>query len=173
MAILTRGFFMCDLYDLCHRLFSYDPETGLLTRKVSVGKTKVGDVVGYVSDRGYVRFTIDNKCRLSHRIIWLMVTGYLPKEHIDHINCDKTDNRWVNLREATHSENQRNRGKNKNNKTGFKGVLLDKRNKKNPYEARIAVDGKLTCLGRYPTSELAYEAYCHASKELHGKFARA
>lgn len=100
-----------------------------------------------------------------------MVIGSFLKEYIDYINCDKTDNRWVNLREASHLENQRNRGKNRNNKTGFKGVQLDKRNKKNPYTAVISVSNNQIYLGYFQTPELAYEAYCIASKQYHGEFA--
>jgi len=160
-----------ELYDECHRLFNYDAENGLLTRKVKgADKTNVGDVVGCMS-RGYLTVGIQYKIYFVHRIIWLMQTGSFPKEHTDHINGIRNDNRWCNLREATNSENGRNRGKTKSNKTGFKRV--DASGKiKNPYRARIRVNGEEIHLGHFPTPELAHEAYCEASKKLHGEFRR-
>src|SRR5215467_12123212 len=52
----------------------------------------------------------------AHILAWLWMTGEWPREEIDHIHNDPTDNRWKELREATHTENNRNkdfRGRNK------------------------------------------------------------
>jgi hypothetical protein len=174
------GIKMNDLYDESHRLFSYDAETGLLTRKVSAsgrwGKpqynAKAGDVIDATDSDGYLHTTIKGKRHKVHRIIWLMVTGYLPVNYLDHINGNRADNRLSNLREATHSENLCNRGKSKNNSTGFKGVFFERNSSKNPYMARIGIGGKPIYLGHFPTPELAYEAYCKKATELHGEFAK-
>ena len=171
---------MNDLHDEAHRLFSYDAETGLLTRKVSAsgrwGKpqynAKAGDVAGCVESDGYLQVSIKGKQYKAHRIIWLMVTGSLPAKYIDHINGNRADNRLANLREATHSENLCNRGKARNNKTGYKGVFFERNCTKNPFMARIGINGKPTYLGHFPTPELAYEAYCKKAVELHGEFAK-
>lgn len=170
-----------NLFDECHRLFSYDAETGLLTRKVAIldvwgnpnpmPKCKMGDVVGSNVGKGHLAVNVYGRLHKIHRVIWLMVTGDLPKEQIDHINGNGSDNRWVNLREATNAENCRNRGKNVNNKTGFKGVSYSGK-KTNPYRALIGFNGKLIHLGLFPTAELAHEAYWNKAKELHGKFAK-
>ena len=48
-----------------------------------------------------------NKIYLHH-IAWALVFGRFPRQ-IDHINGIKTDNRLVNLREVTTSENDQNR----------------------------------------------------------------
>lgn len=158
------------MYNECHRLFRYDAETGLLTRKVKVStNTKVGDVVGCVDGRGHLVVVISRKLYKVHRIAWLMQTGKMPKELIDHINGIKTDNRWCNLREATQSENGRNRGKNLNNTTGFKGVCASGRHK-SPYMAKITLNGKQINLGRFLTPKLAHEAYCKASQKYHREF---
>ena len=46
----------------------------------------------------------------AHRVIWALETGAWPKDGIDHINGDRSDNRISNLRECTQSQNCRNRG---------------------------------------------------------------
>jgi len=169
-----------DLYNEANRLFRYDTDTGLLYRKIAVmnfGKPnpmprcKAGDVVGNATGNGYLRVCVQGKNHLIHRLIWLMVTGGSPKEHIDHINGIKTDNRWCNLREASHAENQRNRGIQSNNTIGFKGVSASGTSCKNPYKAKIRSNGKAINLGNFPTPELAYEAYCNAVFEHHKEFA--
>lgn len=171
---------MNDLYDESHRLFSYDSETGLLIRKIAAsgrwGKpqynARLGDVAGCVESDGYLQVSIQGKQYKAHRIIWLMVTGYFPVKYLDHMNGNRTDNRWANLREATHSENLCNRGKARNNTTGFKGVFFQRNSHKNPYMARISKEGKPIYLGVFETPELAYEAYCKKATELHGEFAK-
>jgi len=159
-----------DLYNECHRLFSYDKETGIVTRKISVqNKVKAGDTITSDDGAGYLQVKIQGRKYRLHRLIWLMVTGYLPEKHIDHINGIKNDNRLCNLRECSSSENSFNRGKNKNNKTGYKGVSMCKNNV-NPFRAQICKNGVVVRLGEFKTPELAHEAYKCASKKLHGVF---
>jgi hypothetical protein len=90
---------------------------------------------------------------------------------IDHIDGDGLNNRRANLRAATHGQNQRNRGAQSNNSSGFKGVSWDKPTGK--WRAQIEVNGKNKHLGRYNTPEAAHAAYCKASDVLHGEFGRA
>lgn len=163
-----------ELYEECHKRFSYDAESGLLTRKVSSRgrNAKAGNVVGCVNSRGYLLVWVMSKSFRVHRIIWLMSTGEMPKDQIDHINGNPLDNRLVNLREATHAENQKNRGKQHNNKIGYKGVS-SKGSSKNPYLAKITLNGKQIYIGYFPTPELAHQAYCVKTKELNGEFGRA
>lgn len=87
---------------------------------------------------------------------------------LDHINCDPADNRIVNLREANMSENKRNSGPHKDNKSGYKGVS----SKGNRWRAEIWIEGNRIRLGTFTTPEEAYSAYCSAAKKHHGKFAR-
>jgi hypothetical protein len=99
---------------------------------------------------------IFGKKYLAHRIIWLHYYGCLPKNEIDHINHDPTDNRIINLREVTHSENHRNRTLQSNNKLGHNGVFYDKYD--NRYKAHITINNVFKRLGSYATLEEAVEA---------------
>jgi hypothetical protein len=99
----------------------------------------------------------------AHRLAWFYVYGVFPSGQIDHINRNKSDNRLVNLRDCSISENKQNSGLYKNNKSGFKGVF--KKGKR--YEAGIRVNNKRIYLGKFGSAELAYEAYVSAAKKLH------
>mgnify|MGYP003125216300 FL=1 len=99
---------------------------------------------------------IFKKHYLSHRLIWLHYYGYWPKDEIDHINHDPTDNRIINLREVSRSENQKNMKLGKNSTTGHTGVCWDTKRKK--YRAHIVIDYKYIHLGRYDTLKEAVEA---------------
>jgi hypothetical protein len=91
---------------------------------------------------------------------------------IDHVNKNTLDNRRSNLRVCTVSENQMNRGKQKNNSTGFKGVNVDKRCKRKKYRAKIAANKKTYYLGNFEKLREAGAAYEKAARQRHGKFAR-
>lgn len=101
------------------------------------------------------------------------MTGAWPANQIDHINLDKRDNRWANLREATGSQNAMNRcGR---AASGFKGVCLIRDPRKagrTPWQASIMKEGKRRRIGQYATVEEAGAAYEQAAHQLHGEFAR-
>lgn len=90
----------------------------------------------------------------------------------DHINTDGStlDNRRKNLRIATNQEQQRNKRRQSNNTSGFKGVHLHAQSGK--WRASIGVDGGYKSLGLFVTPEEAHAAYCAAAKKYHGEFAR-
>lgn len=98
-----------------------------------------------------------------------MVSGEWSKLQIDHINGVKTDNRWVNLREATHSQNQCNIALQKNNTSGFKGVNYDRRRDK--WIAWLGIAGQSLYLGGYDTKEEAYRVVCAKREKEHKHFA--
>ncbi len=86
----------------------------------------------------------------------------------DHKNGDRLDCRRDNLRASTASQNGQNRGKNRNNPSGFKGV----RKSKNKWRASAWFGGRLTYLGTFTTPEEAARAYDAFTIPLHGEFAR-
>jgi hypothetical protein len=138
--------------------FHYDPDTGLFTPRAYVGK------------QGYVLIKVNGMVQRAHRMAFLYVTGSLPKEYVDHINGQKSDNRWVNLREATNGQNQHNAKLFSNNTSGCKGVSPEKRTGK--WFATIRVDGKRKHLGTYSTFEEAVAARKAAEAVVHGEFSR-
>jgi hypothetical protein len=91
---------------------------------------------------------------------------------VDHINGNGLDNRRVNLRICTMSENMMNRGKTRQNSTGYKGVYNTGDSKSNPYSSKIEKNKKVYCLGHFATAEEAARAYDEKAKELHGEFAQ-
>lgn len=92
-----------------------------------------------------------------------------PIEDIDHINRNRLDNRKSNLRLATRSQNLFNRPKQKNNKSGFKGVTFDKYRLK--WIAQCCLNGKLHHLGRFEWKKDAAEAYNKFVSEQVGEYA--
>ena len=146
-------------------LLDYDQETGVFTRKVKLcNRVKVGDVAGYLNRKGYIHIRVDGRSHKAHRLAWLYVHGVWPQSGIDHINGIKDDNRIINLREATHSDNQQNlRKPHADNKIGLLGVSRSQ----GKFKAQINVDGKVRTIGRFHTPEAAHAAYLEAKRQLH------
>ena len=90
------------------------------------------------------------------------------KLKVDHIDNNPSNNNIKNLRWATRKDNGYNRGKQKNNTTGFKGVAFNK--PLNKYQAKIGINGKLKHLGYFETAEEASQAYEAKAEEVHGEF---
>jgi hypothetical protein len=97
-------------------LLHCDPETGIFTRR------KTGRIVGTPNNRGYLVIRAGDRVHKVSRLAWLWMTGEWPKDQIDHANLNKADNRWLNLREATPSQNARNCPRLSSNTSGYKGV---------------------------------------------------
>ena len=149
-------------------VLEYNPDTGVFTwKKREKGRT-VGNVAGNKDHNGYRRVTINRQRYMEHRLVYLYMTGNFPKNQIDHINHIRDDNRWVNLRDATYSQNNSNRVKQKNNTSGYKGVRWRKHLKK--WCAEIRYMKKKMHLGLYTTPEEASEAYKKKAIELYGEF---
>lgn len=157
---------------LVRELLDYDPETGLFRwRKTPANGVKVGDVAGYDNGQGYRKITIKGRHFRAHHLAWAMMHGEYPDGVVDHINGIRDDNRIVNLRLATHSQNSQNRRCHQNNRAGLKGVSWRARERR--WHAHIRVDGKLLHLGYFATAEEAHAAYAAAAKHHFGQFARA
>jgi len=152
-------------------VLSYDSQTGIFVWRVQLGwKGRAGSPAGTRHARGYTHIMVDQKLHLAHRLAWFYVTGNWPKDKIDHIDCDRANNRFDNLREATASQNSQNSKKREGKASKLKGVSWHVRNRK--WESRIKRDGKQIRLGLYGTEEEAHAAYCKAASELFGSYAR-
>jgi hypothetical protein len=174
-------------------VLEYDPETGvlrwLLREPNSRSNVAFNKIVNRLEERragglietnnGTFYLTVgikfEGKLRfyLAHRLIWKMVTGEDPTGAVDHEDLDGTNNRWINLREATHGENKWNGKVYRNNKSGFKGVIFVGGGM--PWAAYYYARGNRAPrrLGRYPTAESASEAWLAEAKKERGEFMRA
>ena len=127
-----------------------------------------GDLAGSKGSNGYLQVKVSRKSYLAHRVIFLMVKGFLPG-YVDHIDGNKLNNKIENLRECTFSQNRCNTTRYKNNKSGVKGVFWDKEHRK--WNARIQFNNKRTLVGRYSSIEDAKNAIIEKRNEIHGEFA--
>lgn len=148
----------------------YNPTTGLFFWKCSGQGRKVfpNKPVGNANGQGYIEISINRKKFQAHRLAWFLSKGRWPEE-VDHINHNISDNRLLNLREVTHSENQHNQKIHKNNTTGVHGVSYSKRDKK--YEAHIRLNGKSIFLGYFFDLDKAKKARQEAETKYFGEFA--
>ena len=156
------------------RLFDYDPLTGIMVWRAEAIKQKClkGMEAGTVHHTGCRMVRISGAIYLTHRIIWLWVTGAWPVDQIDHLNHVRDDNRWANIREATSTVNGRNRSINCDNTSGATGVNWEKC--ANKWRARIRVNYKKISLGTFTNKKDAIAAREAANvkygfHENHGK----
>ena len=160
-------------FNRLRELFHYDPETGAWTRTVAThkGRWPAGCAVGSISKiTGYVEMRIDGRLYLAHRLAFLFMTGIFPPHQIDHVNMDRADNRWINIRMATNGQNTCNRRARKDSASGIKGVYWN--TQKGRWQADIVVNGKKHYLGRRKTREEAAALYAARVNEFHGEFSR-
>jgi len=162
--------------DYLRQCFDYDPETGELTwqkrprqhfadlRSCNRCNTMyAGAIAGNIDKLGYRVVVIDKVPFKAHRIAWKLATGEEPPAMLDHINGVRTDNRWANLRAATHFEQVGNQGLHKTNTSGYRGVSAHKSGK------WVAQLGR-RYLGYFDTPEEAAIIYDAAARERYGEF---
>lgn len=146
-------------------LLDYNPETGDFTWKVRRKGVKVGKPAGSVHNAGYLHFMVDGKQYLNHRLAVLWMTGKFPEDgmDVDHINQNKKDNRWSNLRVVTRSINMQNKDQPQaNSKTGIRGVSRYK----DKFAVEITANGQRVYRALYDTLAEAHQASI-AMKHIH------
>lgn len=157
-----------NLIDDLRAYFSYDPETGQVSRKVANGRWKAGQSVGGIDSKGHCQIRFRGRLYLAHRLIWVLHYGRWPEGEIDHINRDRSDNRIANLRECSHRENSRNRGVYASNTSGVSGVSWY--GKLNKWVAYIRAGNKRTHLGYFENKDDAIKARRDAERTLFADF---
>ena len=154
------------------RLLRYNVASGVLRRRVQTSNARAGDVAGCVKNsHGYRTIRINGRRYMASRVIWRLMTGSWPPKgmQIDHIDGDKTNDAWSNLRLATPSQNNCNKGKRSDSTTGYKGVYFNC--EKGGFLAQLRVGGKRDVLGPFDTAQEAARAYNRAVLKRHGRFA--
>ena len=147
-------------------MFDYDHKKGRLFRRCFSNGLFIGlEVAGSSNkDLGYRYVEISGVNYLEHRLVWVYVTGAWPLEQLDHINKNRCDNRFLNLREVNNSENQKNTTLRKSNKSGIMGVHTRSDNGK--WSVRINHNGERYTLGSFDDF---FEACC-ARKSAEARF---
>jgi len=112
-----------------------------------------GKSTGELDSGGHLQVKLGGKKYAAHRLAFLYVTGSVP-EKVDHIDQDKKNNSFHNLRECTSSQNCANRFS--------KGVYPTKSGK---WRSQICFDYKIKHLGTFPTEKKAKLAYMEAHKK--------
>jgi len=170
--------------EILRQFLRYEPDTGKLfwlergrehftserIWKSWNGKNAGKEAFTYVDDYGYRKGRVSGLTIRAHIVIWAIVHGTVPSGVIDHINQDRADNRFCNLREVDKRTNHLNMGRNKRNTTGVTGVCLFRKR----WQAMITVNYKSIYLGRFDTMEEALAARKAAESkygfhENHGK----
>lgn len=147
-------------------ILTYDPNTGEFRWRISINsQAPEGAITGYVSRAGYSLIRISGRKYRAHRLAWLYVHGRWPKDQIDHINRIRNDNRITNLREATHWENQQNRGIASRNSSRYAGVCWH--TGKSKWHARIKINGRYKHIGYFEFIEDGVAARAAAKAKVH------
>lgn len=156
--------------DIVREFIMYDCGSGLaLWKKSPARNIKAHSPVGTIH-RGYLVVRFQGKSYPLHRLIWLLETGEDPGEFmVDHIDGDRLNNAFENLRLCSNAQNGMNRGATKANKLGVKGVCWDK--KAGKYKAHIRIDGKKKHIGNYSDLQSAIDARRSFEIQFFGDFA--
>lgn len=156
------------------KVLDYDPDTGLFTWKakpLSAFKTPrasstwntrfAGKPAMTVRDgNGYLKGRIDYIAYAAHRLAWRMMTGDIPMQ-IDHINGVRDDNRLINLRSVSASENRKNMRISKYNRSGISGVTDHGDGR---WSAKITINNQPIWLGLHKTKDEAIAARIAAER---------
>ena len=133
------------------KFFSYGLKTGIVYDVLTSKEVSYSDVTGYkaINKYGYKMPT--------HKLIMLYMLGKeFPKAEIDHIDHNRGNNSWYNLRIVCRQTNSRNLSKHKVNTSGFTGVSWHKT--KGKWRSHIMVNYKQIHLGLFNNIEDAIEA---------------
>lgn len=155
----------------------YDPDTGVFTWKERPLRHFKNDRYrrawhsrhyhkspGGPNDQGYILIRVCGRQTRAHRLAWLYMTGEMPEGEIDHINHDRADNTWANLREIPKPENQKNMSLNRRNTSGYCGVSFSKQTGR--WEAYIGTGKDREHLGRFASITDAISARKVAMRRL-------
>lgn len=153
---------------------NYDPETGQLLWRVrprshfrtvrghkTFNTSYAGRLAGTSNPAGYLRVRIADGIFMGHLLIWKLIYDVWP-EQVDHVNRNPSDNRLLNLRECSRSQNSMNR-RARASKTGLRGVYL----RGTRWFAKLADKH----LGVFDTAEEAIAVRRAAAEKRYGVFA--
>lgn len=142
---------------------AYDPHTGVFIWLIKSGRCSIGRIAGSDDGTGYKQIRLDGKKYRAHRLAVAIMSGEFPDGEVDHINGNRSDNRWENLRVVNASANNQNRTVlNKNSTSGIRGVSFNKRRQK--WEAHIKPGRRKISVGMFDSVEQATLARVDAAR---------
>ena len=148
----------------------YYPLTGKLLWARSRQGVKAQQEAGSLNNvKGYYFLMWKRKVYKRSRVIWAIMTGEWVDNslyEIDHINRNRSDDRWINLRRVSRTLNRYNSKTQSNNTSGIRGVTWNKR--LNKWLAQIKHKGKCTVLGTFEDIFTAQAARERAELEIYG-----
>ncbi len=146
---------------------TYDKVTGIFTTNITTPCNFKGKKSGHIDTNGYVILQLDGKLYKAHRLAYLYMEGKFPDKQLDHIDGNRSNNVYSNLRLATQSENSQNQRKapSHNKYSGLLGAHYDTNT--GNYRAKIKLEGIVYRLGTFKTAIEAHEAYLLAKQTLH------
>lgn len=165
--------------------FRYDSETGKLYWKerllehfdtprgaINFNSRFANKETGSLNDKGYLTLKLDKVLLRAHRVIWKIVTGVEPENFIDHIDGNRSNNIFTNLRDVNHISNNRNitsisKNKSQEVENEYLGVYYIERT--GNWTSAINFKNKKIHLGRFITKEEAALAYQLKRIELYGE----
>lgn len=167
--------------DYLRECFDYNPLTGRLTWRdrprhhfrshgmfTRFQRHYAGKPTGSVEGEGYVCIQIvyDGAQRTlkAHRVAFAIMTGDWPDGQIDHINGNRADNSWANLRLASQTDNMRNRAVQRRSVTGVSGVRPMRGGAS--YQVYIGEGGQQTLIGTFRDFDTAVRARKAAERRL-------
>jgi len=160
------------------QLLSYNPDTGELiwldrdegyfkkpTDAKGWNKKYAGTKAFQTLHYGYLHGHIFKRHYFAHRVAWAIHYGYWPTGQIDHVNGLRSDNRIENLRDVSHSDNQKNVKLRRDNKCGTPGI--DWKKHASAWRVRVNREGKRHLLGYFKNLDEAVAAR-KSAEELYG-----
>lgn len=156
-------------YEKIKNYLSYDENTGIVVWKKTLSNRAIsGSRAGCIQKgrkRIYRVIRINKILYLEHRICWLLFFNEWPKDEIDHIDQDPTNNKILNLRVVNTQQNSTNRPIQSNNTSGIRGVSWNK--KTNKWISQIETNSINKYLGSFDSIEDAAISYANAKNKLH------
>lgn len=143
----------------------------VLVKKAGQWKGKEGAEAGFSRPDGRIIIQIKGQRLFAHHVVWLLFNRNLPQTTLDHADRDPTNNRIENLRPAQAWEQQGNKTRQCNNKSGYRGVSHAPKHKSKPWLAVIKDGEKQRHLGYFASPQEAARAYDAAAIEKFGAFA--
>jgi hypothetical protein len=158
--------------EVIRKALTYFPDSGIFIWNIRddvpkwVNSQRAGKKAGTTDASGYCFIRLNGIFLMASTAACLWMTGKWPKFEMDHKNRINNDDRWENLREATSSQNNANKGKRADNTSGYTGVGRYK----DRWVAAIRQNRINIYIGIYDTAEEAAVAYRKKKIELFGEF---